>query len=488
MWKLTIEDDEGQRTSLELANDEYSIGRSEDASIRLTERNVSRRHAVLKSDPQLGWTVDDGPSYNGTYVNGERVSAPMALKSGDVIQLGDYRIELVDQQVAASTEPDTRTARPDRLVMVIGPTPGCEFPLTSERLMVGRAEEVPVSINHASVSRVHCELVSLGQSRWEVIDQGSANGIRINGVDLRRGIIEPGDALELGDVRLRYVAAGKYLRPGADMSLPLPAMMSLEAMAQGVAPPASVARKGNVALVASVGAVVAVLVMGGAFFALKPPSTVDAGAAETAMAKSDEEARILLKTAKGLAGDDIELAHKMLARIPAESPVRESAEFRALEDQWADAMFSKAEATADPEARSKILTRISENESVSAEKRQRAASMMPESSTPLDLDSGQRTPGVAPVFSARPALTPTSSASTASAPPTQAPASAVSAPPPPPPGPFDMKSAKGPLLGRLRSGRATVDELTQLKAICMADGDKACRNEAVAALIKKKNQ
>ena len=47
MWKLTIEDDEGQRTQLDLGHEEYTIGRAEDRHIRLTERNVSRRHARI---------------------------------------------------------------------------------------------------------------------------------------------------------------------------------------------------------------------------------------------------------------------------------------------------------------------------------------------------------------------------------------------------------------------------------------------------------
>ena len=40
MWKLTIEDDEGKRTPLPLMRDEYSIGRGEENTVRLTERNI----------------------------------------------------------------------------------------------------------------------------------------------------------------------------------------------------------------------------------------------------------------------------------------------------------------------------------------------------------------------------------------------------------------------------------------------------------------
>src|SRR3974390_2444749 len=47
MWKLVIEDDEGKRTVVPLTRDQYSIGRKEGNTIRLTERNVSREHARI---------------------------------------------------------------------------------------------------------------------------------------------------------------------------------------------------------------------------------------------------------------------------------------------------------------------------------------------------------------------------------------------------------------------------------------------------------
>jgi len=90
--------------------------------------------------------------------------------------------------------------------MVIGPTPGQEYPLVGEHLAIGRAEDVAISINHTSVSRNHAELHALGDGRWEIIDLGSANGMRVNGVDLRRGILEPGDAR----ARLATYACGSW--------------------------------------------------------------------------------------------------------------------------------------------------------------------------------------------------------------------------------------------------------------------------------------
>ena len=225
MWKLIISDDETTQTSLALALEQYSLGRAEDNTIRLTDRNVSRKQAILLRRGQK-WFLKDLGSSNGTVVNGFRIGGEQAINPGDLIQVGDYRLDLQNELLktqppalamlptpAVDIAPVPATYRPpNRLVVVVGPNLGAEFPLTGQHFTIGRAETASISINHSSVSRIHAELHSLGDDRYEVIDKDSANGIRINGMDLKRGILEAGDALELGDVRLRFVGAGKVYR------------------------------------------------------------------------------------------------------------------------------------------------------------------------------------------------------------------------------------------------------------------------------------
>src|SRR5262249_8579974 len=157
MWKLTIEDDEGKRTPLPLFRDEYTVGRSEENTIRLTERNISRKHACLQRR-DADWVVIDRSSYNGLYINGVRVTDEALLSHGDVIQLGDYRMEVVDESMVENTPTTTEdigsaAGKPDRIVVVAGPTPGQEFPFRSTTMLIGRAAEVEISIPHISVSR-----------------------------------------------------------------------------------------------------------------------------------------------------------------------------------------------------------------------------------------------------------------------------------------------------------------------------------------------
>src|SRR4051812_49041527 len=87
--KLIIEDDEGRKTVVPLVREEITIGRQDGNTIRLTERNVSRRHArLVRENGNL--LIEDLGSYNGVRVNGEKISGPTRIKEGDLVEIGDY--------------------------------------------------------------------------------------------------------------------------------------------------------------------------------------------------------------------------------------------------------------------------------------------------------------------------------------------------------------------------------------------------------------
>jgi len=91
--KLIIEDDEGRKTVVPLVRDEISIGRQEGNTIRLTERNVSRKHAKLLRQSGVVF-VEDLKSYTGVRINGEKIGSRTAVKEGDLIEIGDYDLSL----------------------------------------------------------------------------------------------------------------------------------------------------------------------------------------------------------------------------------------------------------------------------------------------------------------------------------------------------------------------------------------------------------
>src|SRR4051812_3002415 len=67
---------------------ELILGREQStANLVIPDAGVSRRHArVLPHNG--GVIVEDLGSSNGTYVNGERISGPVELGTGDEVQLG----------------------------------------------------------------------------------------------------------------------------------------------------------------------------------------------------------------------------------------------------------------------------------------------------------------------------------------------------------------------------------------------------------------
>src|SRR5262245_1517790 len=113
--------------------------------------------------------------------------------------------------------------------MLVGPTPGVEYPLDRDRMTIGRAEDASISVNHNSVSRLHCEVHALGDGRFEIVDKGSSNGVRVNAAELKRSIIEAGDIIELGDVRFKFVGAGQIFVPGPNESQQLTAISDRDA-------------------------------------------------------------------------------------------------------------------------------------------------------------------------------------------------------------------------------------------------------------------
>ena len=67
------------------------IGRGRECELRLddvSENLVSRVHAELTVAPSGALTLADVGSANGTFVNDERVTAPMPIRLGDRITLG----------------------------------------------------------------------------------------------------------------------------------------------------------------------------------------------------------------------------------------------------------------------------------------------------------------------------------------------------------------------------------------------------------------
>jgi hypothetical protein len=77
-----------------LDGDRVEIGRSPDAQVFLDDVTVSRSHAMLVRE-DVGYTIEDSGSLNGTYVNRRRVEKAK-LEDGDEVQIGKYRLTFLE--------------------------------------------------------------------------------------------------------------------------------------------------------------------------------------------------------------------------------------------------------------------------------------------------------------------------------------------------------------------------------------------------------
>lgn len=92
---------------------ELVIGR-EGVAVTIEDSELSRRHAAVR--PVMGgFEVEDLGSLNGTFVNGQRISAPTLVAGGDSIKLGQSVLELEAAgapKTAASAVPAPPAAAP----------------------------------------------------------------------------------------------------------------------------------------------------------------------------------------------------------------------------------------------------------------------------------------------------------------------------------------------------------------------------------------
>jgi pSer/pThr/pTyr-binding forkhead associated (FHA) protein len=91
-WALTIEG--GPQTGLTyvLGPGNTVAGRGPDSAIFLPDVTVSREHVRFAVDAS-GLSMTDLGSTNGTYVNGQRLTAGM-LKEGDQMMIGKYHLRI----------------------------------------------------------------------------------------------------------------------------------------------------------------------------------------------------------------------------------------------------------------------------------------------------------------------------------------------------------------------------------------------------------
>lgn len=139
-----------------------------------------------------------------------RGPARIELAVDEHVPMGTYELR---GKVEASADGNAPPRRPERsggdaagarATLELVDQAGQQIPLPNQAV-VGRMPGCDVQLDDPSVSRRHARISKATQG-WLIEDLGSTNGIMVNGASVDREYLTGGEDIELGNVRLRFVA------------------------------------------------------------------------------------------------------------------------------------------------------------------------------------------------------------------------------------------------------------------------------------------
>lgn len=202
------------------------VGRREGSELKLQDSDVSRSHAVMQMHEGRLWVQDSG-STNGTFLNDKKLEPQEwhPVVPGSKVKLGKVILSLTQDlpgpQVPPGTEVLARQGLQAAGQVAQGGLPvgiglvlkelgreGRFHRLPGEgELTVGRQSGNDLVLSDGTVSRNHATFQQRNGT-ISVVDNGSRNGLEVNGNKLPSGAqqsLAAGDLLQLGNTRFRLV-------------------------------------------------------------------------------------------------------------------------------------------------------------------------------------------------------------------------------------------------------------------------------------------
>jgi pSer/pThr/pTyr-binding forkhead associated (FHA) protein len=188
------------------------IGADPRCDIHLVHPDVSQRHAYLQVVDSRLLCCDLG-SRTGTHVAGA-VRARSWVKAGDSIFVGPYSIRLSGNDFAAGGESDMGAVaesnsicdRPAAFLSFVNAFRREGQPklrrMKRPVTLVGWSETCHLRLQHSTVGRVHCAVVSTTAGLW-VVDLLSPGGTCVNGAVIDLARLDEGDELTVGRFQMR---------------------------------------------------------------------------------------------------------------------------------------------------------------------------------------------------------------------------------------------------------------------------------------------
>ncbi|GGA04131.1 FHA domain-containing protein [Dyella caseinilytica] len=197
------------------------IGSDPGNDLILAASQAAPHHLLIRLD-RRGWVLEVLPETTRVYVNARPVRERAILRPGDVLSVGDCRMQL-----CADEDPANRTSTPmpelERstvaLRAVAGPLSGQVLPL-DERLELGPKGRAPLDLPQGEIvtltifwrdGRLCMETEQMIDGRYPA---------RVNGIAVQQTVLLPGDQIGIGMHRFLIDAPG--LEPEPEIVIPEP--------------------------------------------------------------------------------------------------------------------------------------------------------------------------------------------------------------------------------------------------------------------------
>ncbi len=194
---------------VELWKDTTSIGRSRDCDIFLADITVHRKQASIVWT-MAGYVLRDDNGNSDSFVNGSPVQEKL-LNSGDQIVFGNSKITFYANEGTRPFQLPVSRGRESHVgkMLDVQPQATARLELMSGRsvlrsielfdgMTIGRSSECDIFLEDLAVSRLHVKIKELPGGEYEIVDNRSATGTRVNGRPVKRDILHDGDSVQIG--------------------------------------------------------------------------------------------------------------------------------------------------------------------------------------------------------------------------------------------------------------------------------------------------
>ena len=233
MPKLTLLIGRKAMQVYDLDKETILIGREDDADVVIDNPSVSRKHAQIKKEGS-GWVVQDLGSSNGTFLHGEKITAPQPVKEGDEIGFGKFSVvfgkavgDAVEQAAARpAAKPvatdatggtmqirshevkellkDSERKRRAHLQWESGGRKGTHYLSDAPAVLFGTDELCDVKVPSGPK---HDLLIIKTKEGFEARNLGGMfSSMKVGGKTTKMAVLKDGDVVQMGGLVVNYVA------------------------------------------------------------------------------------------------------------------------------------------------------------------------------------------------------------------------------------------------------------------------------------------